>query len=200
MQGAMDELLNMDADQLKNQMTEAMSMLTSMDMQQNIIDQKDEVLAMMEAQGTATPEEIAEYRANPAKFQEAMSAAFGQMQEIFSDPQAMDTVVQMMQGFGQIMKDPAAAMSKLGGVLQDALADDDKIEEARLQLLNDPSVAGNKAVSDMFGTEEMKDILNDPVKWRKSVKEGQQMMMGQGGGAAGAGAGNVGGGMGMGEL
>lgn len=198
MQGAMDELLNMDADQLKNQMTEAMSMLTSMDMQKNIIEQKDEVLAMMEAQGTATPEEIAEYRADPAKFQEAMSAAFGQMQEIFSDPQAMDTVVQMMQGFGQIMQDPAAAMSKLGGVLQDALADDDKIEEARLQLLNDPSVAGNKAVSDMFGTEEMKDILNDPVKWRKSVKEGQQMMMGQGDG--GAAAGGAGAGMGMGEL
>ena len=193
MQGAMDELLNMDSDQLKEQMTEAMSMLTSMDMQQNILDQKDEVLAMMEAQGTATPEEIAEYRADPAKFQEAMTAAFGQMKEIFSDPQAMDTVVQMMQGFGSIMKDPAAAMSKLGGVLQDALADDDKIEEARIQLLNDPSVAGNKAVSDMFGSEEMKEILNDPEKWKKSVKEGQKMMMGQGDAA-------VGGGMGMGEL
>ena len=193
MQGAMDELLNMDSDQLKQQMTEAMSMLTSMDMQQNILDQKDEVLAMMEAQGTATPEEIAEYRADPAKFQEAMTAAFGQMKEIFSDPQAMDTVVQMMQGFGSIMKDPAAVMSKLGGVLQDALADDDKIEEARLQLLNDPSVAGNKAVSDMFGSEEMKEILMDPEKWKKSVKEGQKMMMGQGDAA-------VGGGMGMGEL
>ena len=78
----MDELLNMDSDQLKQQMTEAMSMLTSMDMQQNILDQKDEILAMMEAQGTATAEEIAEYRADPAKFQEAMTAAFGQMKEI----------------------------------------------------------------------------------------------------------------------
>lgn len=192
MQGAMDELLNMDADELKVQMEEAMNMLTSQDMQQNILDQKEEVLAMMEAQGTATPEEIAEYRADPAKFQEAMSQAFGQMKEIFSDPEAMDTVVQMMQGFGSIMKDPAAAMSKLGGVLQDALADDDKIEEARLQLLNDPSVAGNQAVSDMFGTEEMKDILNDPEKWKKSVKEGQKMMMG-GGNAANTG-------VGMGEL
>jgi len=194
MQGAMDELLNMDPAQLATQMEEAMAMLTSVDMQQNIIDQKDEVLAMMEAQGTATPEEIAEYRADPEKFAEAMSTAFGQMKEIFSDPEALDTVVQMMQGFGSIMKDPAAAMSKLGGVLQDALADDDKIEEARLQLLNDPSVAGNKAVSDMFGSEEMKDILNDPEKWRKSVKEGQQMMMG-GGNDAIAGAG-----VGMGEL
>ena len=196
MQGAMDELVNMDSEQLKEQMTEAMGMLTSMDMQQNILDQKEDVLAMMEAQGTATPEEIAEYRADPAKFQEAMTAAFGQMQEIFSDPEAMDTVVQMLQGFGSIMKDPAAAMSKLGGVLQDALADDDKIEEARLQLLNDPSVAGNKAVSDMFGSEEMKDILNDPEKWKKSGKEGQKMLMGQGQGGGGA----VGGGMGMGEL
>lgn len=195
MQGAMDELMNMDSDQLKAQMAEAMEMLTSMDMQQNIIGQKEEVLKMMEAQGTASPEEIAEYRADPAKFQAAMTEAFGQMKEIFSDPTAMDTVVQMMKGFGEIMKDPNAAMSKLGGVLQDALADDDKIEEARLQLLNDPSVAGNKAVSDMFGSDEMKDILNDPVKWKKSVKEGQRMMMGGGEGANAGGAG-----MGMGEL
>ena len=176
MQGAMKELLNMDPDQLKAQMEQAMEMLTSADMQQNIVSQKEEVLAMMEAQGTATPEEIAEFRADPAKFEEAMTKAFGQMKEIFSDPQAMDTVVQMMQGFGAIMKDPQAALSKLGGVLQEALADDDKIEEARLQLLNDPSVAGNNVLSDMFGTEEMQAILNDPVKWRKSVKEGQKML------------------------
>ena len=176
MQGAMKELLNMDPDQLKAQMEQAMEMLTSADMQQNIVSQKEDVLAMMEAQGTATPEEIAEFRADPAKFEEAMTKAFGQMKEIFSDPQAMDTVVQMMQGFGAIMKDPQAALSKLGGVLQEALADDDKIEEARLQLLNDPSVAGNNVLSDMFGTEEMQAILNDPVKWRKSVKEGQKML------------------------
>ncbi|KAL7529861.1 hypothetical protein ACHAXR_003197 [Thalassiosira sp. AJA248-18] len=192
MQGAMDELLNMDTDQLKVQMEQAMSMLTSMDMQENIMGQKEEVLAMMEAQGTATPEEIAEYRANPAKFEAEMSKAFGQMKEMFSDPKAMDQVVQMMKGFGEIMQDPAAAMSKLGGVLQDALADDDKIEEARLQLLNDPNMAGNKAVSDMFGSEEMKEILNDPAMWRKSVKEGQKMLMGEGD------AGGVG--VGMGEL
>lgn len=176
MQGAMKELLNMDPDQLKAQMEQAMEMLTSADMQQNIVSQKEQVLAMMEAQGTATPEEIAEFRADPAKFEEAMTKAFGQMKEIFSDPQAMDTVVQMMQGFGAIMKDPQAALSKLGGVLQEALADDDKIEEARLQLLNDPSVAGNNVLSDMFGNEEMQAILNDPVKWRKSVKEGQKML------------------------
>ena len=59
MQGAMDELLNMDGDQLKAQMEEAMSLLTSSDMQQNLLGQKEEVLKMMEAQGTATPEEIA---------------------------------------------------------------------------------------------------------------------------------------------
>merc|ERR1712127_933888 len=171
---------------------EAMSMLTSMDMQQNLLGQKEEVLSMMEAQGTATPEEIAEYRADPAKFEAEMSKAFSQMQEMFSDPEAMETVVQMVKGFGNIMKDPAAAMSKLGGVLQDALADDDKIEEARLQLLNDPSVAGNPAVSEMFGTDEMKEILNDPDRWRESVKEGQRMLTG------GDNAGNVG--VGMGEL
>mmetsp|Transcript_14356 Transcript_14356/g.27341 ORF Transcript_14356/g.27341 Transcript_14356/m.27341 type:complete len:299 (+) Transcript_14356:213-1109(+) len=190
MQGAMDELLSMDPDQLKAQMEEAMTMLTSSDMQQNLLGQKEEVLAMMEAQGTATPEEIAEYRADPAKFEAEMSKAFGQMKEMFTDPEAMNEVVQMMQGFGNVMRDPAAALSKLGGVLQDALADDDKIEEARLQLLNDPSVAGNEAISEMFGTEEMQGILNDPEKWKKSVKEGQRMMTG-GENAAGVGMGEL---------
>jgi len=185
MQGAMDELLNMDSEQLKAQMAEAMNMLTSMDMQQNILDQQEEVLAMMEAQGTATPEEIAEYRANPEKFAEKMNEAFGQMKEIFSDPKALDEVVQMMKGFGELMRDPKGAMSKLGSVLQDALADDEKIEEARLQLLSDPSAAG---VAN-FDSEEMQEILRDPVKWRKSVKEGQRMMMG--GGNAGVGMGEL---------
>ena len=46
----MEELLNMDPHQLKAQMNDAMAMLTSADMQQNILDQKDEVLALMEAQ------------------------------------------------------------------------------------------------------------------------------------------------------
>eukprot|EP00986_Skeletonema_menzelii_P007226 scaffold2826_cov152-Skeletonema_menzelii.AAC.2 len=183
MQGAMDELLNMDSEQLKAQMAEAMNMLTSMDMQQNILDQQEEVLKMMEAQGTATPGEIAEYRANPEKFAEKMSEAFGQMKEIFSDPKALDEVVQMMKGFGELMADPKGAMSKLGTVLQDALADDEKIEEARLQLLSDPSSAG---VAN-FDSDEMQEILRDPVKWRKSVKEGQRMMMGGGNGGVGMG-------------
>ena len=82
----MEELMNMDSEQLKAQMQQAMEMLTSDDLQRNIMAQKDEVLAMMEAQGTATPEEIAEYRADPKKFEEAMSEAFGQMKTILTDP------------------------------------------------------------------------------------------------------------------
>lgn len=187
----MEELMNMDSEQLKAQMQEAMQMLTSDDIQQNILAQKEEVLAMMEAQGTASPEEIAEYRADPKKFEQAMSEAFGQMKEIFNDPKNVETVTQMMQGVGAIMKDPAAAMSKLGEVLKDSLSNDDKIEEARLQLLSDPEIAGNKAINDMFGTEEMKEILNDPVKWRKSVKEGQKMMFGGDGKAGGIGMGEL---------
>jgi len=194
MQGVMDELMNMDSDQLKAQMEEAMNMLTSDDIQQNIMSQKEDVLALMEAQGTATPEEIAEYRADPKKFEEAMQNAFGQMKEIFSDPKNMEQVTQMIKGFGSVLKDPAAAMSKLGGVLKDSLADNDKIEEARLELLNNPDIAGNAAISEMFATEEMKELLNDPEKWRKSVKEGQKMMFGDDEKAG------VGVGMGMGEI
>jgi hypothetical protein len=44
----------------------------------------------------------------------------------------------------------------------------------------------------MFDSDEMKAILNDPVKWRKSVKEGQKMLNGDDVGRLG--------GVGMGEL
>ena len=46
----MDELLNMDSESLKAQMAEAMEQLTSADMKQSILEQKEDVLAMMEAQ------------------------------------------------------------------------------------------------------------------------------------------------------
>ena len=97
----------------------------------------------------------------------------------------------MVQGVQSVMKDPKAAMSKLGQVLKDTFADDDSIEAARLQLLNDPEIAGNKAISDMFATEEMKELLNDPEKWRKSVKEGQKMMFTEDEEAGGIGMGEL---------
>lgn len=180
MEGALDELTKMDSNELMAQMQDAMEMLTSVDMQDSIMQNKEEVLQMMEAQGTATPEEIAEYRQDPEKFSAAMTDAFGQMKEVFSDPEAMEQMMGMVKGFGSVLQDPQAAMSKLGDVLQDALSDDDAIEAARQQLLTDPAMGGNKAVNELFKSPEMIEVLKDPVKWRNSVKEGQKMLTGMG--------------------
>jgi hypothetical protein len=72
----------------------------------------------------------------------------------------------------ELMGDPDALASLMG----EALADDDKIEEARLELLR----GDNPALSAMFDNAEMQEILKDPIKFRDQVKEGQKGMMGMG--------------------
>jgi hypothetical protein len=39
---------------------------------------------------------------------------------------------------------------------------------------------GHPMMKEMFASEEMQEILKDPVKWRESVKEGQGMMQAAG--------------------
>jgi len=68
-------------------------------------------------------------------------------------------------------------MNQIADLFSKELGDDDKIEEARLKLLEDPENAG-EALASMFQNDEMKDILHDPIKWRESVKKGQGMLLG----------------------
>jgi len=107
---------------------------------------------------------------------------------MFNDPEALKTVSDIAKGITDVLKDPEKlvdamkTMSKSNDIFKE-LADDDKIEEARLQLLDNPDLAGNPVLASLYESEEMKEILQDPVKWRETVRKGQGML-GAGGNAA----------------
>lgn len=180
---AMAELENMTPEKIM----ETMEQITSGDMIEKTLGQKDEVLATLEATGMVPPEEIARYKADPAAFEKDIKDAFNQMNDLFTNPEMVGSVMDMMKGMGSVMANPEAALGELAKVMAGELDDDDKIEEARLQLLQNPDLAGG-ALSAIFDTDEMREILNDPEKWKQSVKEGQGMLLG---GAGGAGVGEL---------
>merc|ERR1712228_594708 len=108
-----------------------------------------------------------------------MSKAFEQMSDIFSNQETLDAAASWMKGFGEILQDPEGAMKNIASTFAEELNNDEKIEEARLQLLANPDKAGSSALSSLFQNEEMKSILNDPIKWREQVKKGQSMLLGE---------------------
>ena len=107
-----------------------------------------------------------------------MQESFEQMQGIFNDPEVLKAATETMGGISEIMKNPGLLDDVFKSMMGD-FNDDDKIEEARLKLLSDPEGA-HPMLKDMFQSEEMQEILKDPVKWRESVKEGQGLLQGQG--------------------
>lgn len=191
---AMEQLSKMSPDEIQQQMEQNLKAMASPDMLNSVLEQKDEVLASLLEQGLITQEQLEEFQNDPQKFQDTMGDAFGQMTKILADPDAIDAVTQVMKGVSDIMKDPSAAMGQLAQAFSEGLGDDDKIEEARLQLLADPETAGNPALASLFQDDEMQEILKDPEKWREQVKKGQEMLGGMGGADAvadGAGVGEL---------
>jgi hypothetical protein len=169
---AMEGLSKMSPEQLQAQMEDAMRMLTDGDMVDTIIKNKEEILQQLELAGTVPPEELAKFKADPEYFELKMRESFGQMKEIFEDPEMLKTMTEAMGGMQELMDNPNMLTELMGS----ELASDEKIEEARLELLN----GENPALTGMFDTDEMQAILKDPVKFREIVKEGQQDMMGMG--------------------
>lgn len=186
MEDVMAQLASMDPEEMMQQITENLSQMSSPDTFNSILEQQDEVLESLLMQGLITEEQMVEFQNDPAKFKEQMAQAFDQMNQILSDPEALSSAMQMMSGMADVMKDPEGAMGKLAEALTSTLGDDDKIEEARLQLLADPAAAGNPAMAALFENQDMLEILQDPIKWREQVKKGQEMLTG---GGFGAGAG-----------
>jgi len=184
--GAIEELKKLSPEQFASQMQEAMSYLTSTDMLGKVMNNKEAVLQNLKASGLVDDKTIEEMSNNPEKLEADMKAAFGQMKDMFSDPDAMKKVTDIARGFTDVLKDPdklVDAMNTLSSDIFKELEDDDKIEEARLQLLNDPELAGNPILKSVYESEEMKEILKDPVLWRETVKKGQGMLTGDKGAA-----------------
>jgi len=178
-EGALEELKKLSPEQFASQMQEAMSYLTSNDMLDKVLENKDAVLKNLAASGLVDEKALAEMAANPEKLEADMKAAFGQMQDMFKDPEALKTVSDIAKGITEVLKDPSKlvdAMKTMSNDIFAELQDDDKIEEARLQLLENPDLAGNPILASVYESDEMKAILQDPVKWRETVKKGQGML------------------------
>lgn len=189
MQEVMDQLSQMSPDELMANLQENLAQMSSPDILDSVLDQKEEVLSSLLEQGLITPEQAAEYESDPDKFQQEMASAFEQMNQLLSDPKALEAAMGMMTGMADVLNNPEGVMGQMANALNDVLGDDEKIEEARLQLLADPGTAGNPALASLFQSEDMLDILSDPIKFREEVKKGKEMLSGLGGGDGGLGAG-----------
>jgi len=183
----MQQLAAMDPETMKQQITENLAQMASPDTLNTVLEQQDEVLESLLMQGLITEEQMIEFQNDPTKFEEQMAQAFEEMNKMLSDPNALEAAMEMMGGMADMMQDPEGAMNKLALAFNSELGDDAKIEEARLQLLADPTATGNPAFASMFENQDMLELLQDPVKWREQVRKGQEMLTGAGSGVAGLG-------------
>ena len=166
---ALEQMMKMSPEELQQQMEQAMKMMTDGDIVENIVNNKDEVLASLEATGAVPPEELAKYKADPNYFELKMRESFDQMGELFKNPEYMEATTNVMKNMAGVMQDPSQLndMLKMAG---SEFEDDDKIDEARLEILSGTgAMAGLK---EMFEAPEMKAILHDPVKWKETVRDG----------------------------
>lgn len=180
----MEQFSKMDPETMKAQIQDNLSKLSSPDILDLVLESKDEVIDSLLDQGLLSHEQAEEYRNNPELFQKEMSASFEEMNKLLSDPDALNMAMDMMAGMGDVLSNPTEAMKKISDAFESELGDDDKIEEARLQLLADPKTAGNPALSALFENQDMKEILSDPIKFREQVKKGQEMIKGTATGGA----------------
>jgi len=182
----MEIMGNMSPEELEKQMKDAMEMLSGGDMLSGMLDMKDEIIKSLEESGQVSAEELAKYKADPEYFEQKMKESFGEMEQLFNDPETLKAATEGIKGMADLYKNP----EKLGEVFQTLMGDfddDEKIEEVRQQLLANPDM-GIPGLSEAFDTPEMKEILSDPKKWRESVKEGKSLFAGGAAGAAGGAA------------
>ncbi|GAX24980.1 hypothetical protein FisN_2Lh259 [Fistulifera solaris] len=166
---AMEQLSKMTPEELQAQMAEAMKMLSEGDMLTEVLKNKDDVIKNLEASGAVPPEELARYKTDNAYFELKMRESFEEMQQVFTNPEYLKYATDAMQNVAELMKNPESVFAGLAEMMGDMT--DDQIEEARLKLLaggfNDDPL-----LKDAFDSQEMKDIVKDPKKWKEAVKEG----------------------------
>lgn len=162
-QSVMDELSKLTPEKLAAQMEEAMNMMTSDDYLETAMKNKDQVLDQLEASGLISDEDLQAFRDDPEKLKTTMQDAMSQMMDVFTNPGKLEEAQkEINEGLSQMFE---------------GLSDSDKIEEARLQLLSNPDLIKDSGLGDLFGTDEMKALLQDPEKWKQNVEEGKKMML-----------------------
>jgi hypothetical protein len=138
---------------------------------QKMLQHQDEILKTLEETGQVDAEELAKFKADPEYFEMKMKESFDQMQQMFSDPDILKVASDSMKGMQDLYNNPGAMDSMMQELLSD-FDDDEKIEEVRQMFLTNPEL-GASGLKEMFEGAEMQEILQDPKKWRETVKEGQ---------------------------
>uniref|UniRef100_A0A7S0F6F5 STI1 domain-containing protein n=1 Tax=Craspedostauros australis TaxID=1486917 RepID=A0A7S0F6F5_9STRA len=171
MEEAMKMLEDMTPEQLEQQMQQAMKMLTDGDMMKEMIKQMDveQFVAHLEETGSLPAGEAQKLREDPAYFQQKLQETMENLSTLFQDPEIIKSATDMMTGMKEVMNNPGVLDEMTEMLMKDM--SDDKIEEARLEILASPDAMGG-----LFDSEDMQDILKDPKKWRDSVREGQGML------------------------
>lgn len=183
----MDEVMKMMAEmspeELAKQMQDAMELLGGDDMMANMIGQQDEILKMLEETGAVDGEELAKFKADPEYFEQKMKESMDQMKNMLSNPEMMAQAAEGMKAAQDLYDNPDAMNDMMQGFLKD-LSDED-IESVRTMLIgggdNDPMM--KELLGAMGSSAELDEALQDPIKWRKTVKEGLGFLGGQGGDA-----------------
>jgi hypothetical protein len=175
--GALEEMLKLSPEELSAQIEAAMKLMTDGDIVENIVNEKDEVLKSLEASGLVPKEELEKYKADPAYFERKMRESFEQMGSLLQNPEYISKAAEAMKDMTNLLENPDGLSdmmkSLMGGVTD--IPDDTTIEETRVQFLSGEFPPGLK---EMFTTPEMQEILQDPIKWRETVKEGFAGLMG----------------------
>lgn len=168
---AMEALSKLSPEEIQQQMKEAFELLGNEDMITGLVDQRDSVIQNLEGTGIIPPEELARMKTDPQYFELKMRESFDQMKDVFNDPEMMDGMAAAMGNMRELMGSGGEGL--LGGMAQFFGADEETIEQARLEILRG-DYAENPMFQEMFDAPEIKELLSDPVKWREAVKDGQK--------------------------
>jgi type I site-specific restriction endonuclease len=182
----------MSPEELQKQMADAMEMLAGSDMLAEMFQNQELILQQLEESGAVDKEELDKFKKDPEYFEQKMKEGLDQMKNLFADPEILKAATETMKATTEMYKNPEKMQEVLGAMMGDVDFDDAQIEEVRQLFLKDPN--SNALLEAMIGeggetAKELEDILNDPKKWRESVKEGLGELKGLGGGGMGAGAG-----------
>jgi len=181
MDDMMKMMTEMSPEELAKQMQDAMELLGGDDMLNNMISQQDEILKMLEESGSVDAEELAKFKADPEYFEEKMKESMDQMQQMFSDPEMMAQAAEGMKAAQDMFGNPDAMNDMMADIVKD-LSDED-IESVRTMFLGGGD--GDPMMKELLGSlssAELDKALQDPIEWRKMVKEGLGMFGGQGAG------------------
>lgn len=178
--GVLEQMMQMSPDDLQKTMEDAMKLMTQGDIVDTVIGQKDTVLQTLESTGMVPPEELEKYKNDPEYFELKMRESFGQMKDLFTNPEYLNKATEAVQSMKDIMTDPTK-LTDLAKSLTDNLdwTSDEKLEEVRLQFLNG-EMSGIPGLDTIFQSDDMQAILQDPIKWKETVKDGLEDLLNMG--------------------